>query len=617
MPATTRIDALLSRYERLRDAGETVSLSQLCAAEPELMGPLAERVAALEAGRNLLGDTLDTSSDPPAAGDGPRLIPGYEILRPLGEGGMGVVYLARQVALDRMVALKTLPAGGATAQAQARMRHEAATIAKLSHPNVVQVYDVGTAGGRTYFALELMPGGSLAERLRGGPFAPRAAAELVRRLCAALDATHRVGVVHCDLKPANILLAADGTPKVADFGLARRYDDANRQTRTGTVRGTPSYMAPEQARGQLGEFGPPVDVYALGGVLYELLTGRPPFLAATLLETMLQVESRDPVPPRQLNPGVPADLETVCLKCLEKSPARRYATAAELGDDLSRFLDGRPVLARRAGWGERAWRWCRRYPSRAALVAVCGLSLTGAAGGGVWVNRRLDAWLTRTELARDAAQGALVSQAADRLDGELRELAAIPHLIAAGVESGEAVRPEWLTRLVANDERVHGLCVALEPDAGAEFALLVQRWTDGVRARRLDREPGTPYRQRSWYAFGRDAGRGWTEPYHGTDDRRTLMVSHVVPIRKGGRFAGVVVLDLALHSLQSVQNTLRDLIPDTDDSCRLLTRDGRILYESDEPSARRPRVERGATVGSTGWRLVVSLPDPARGGAGR
>jgi hypothetical protein len=543
-------------------------------------------------------ETTPAPPGPPRAARPVFDVPGYEILCQLGEGGMGVVYLARQVALDRQVALKTLP-GGASAEADARMKQEAARLAKLSHPNVVQVYDVGEADGRAYFALELMPGGSLADRLRDGPFDPRAAAELVRHLTAGLDATHRVGLVHCDLKPANVLLAADGTPKLADFGLARRYDDADRQTRTGTVRGTPSYMAPEQAAGKVGEFGPGVDVYALGGVLYELLTGRPPFLAASVLETLKQVQSRDPVPPRRLNPGVPADLETVCLKCLEKEPAKRYPSAAALGDDLARFLDGRAVVARRAGPKERAWRWCKRHPSWAALAAVCALAAVAAVVGGVWVNRRLSAELQRTAAARDATQAALVNHAADRLDAELRELAAVPHLVAAAVEAGEVVRPEWLSQLVAADDRVFGVCVAL--DTG-DFALLAHQHADGVKVRRLDREGGPPYRTRDWYSR-----RGWTDPYHGTDERRTLMVSRVVPIQKDGRFAGVVVLDLAVSSVRSVQTALRDLIPGVDDSCRLVTADGRVLFESDGFAADRPAVEHTAAVASTGWWLVARV----------
>jgi len=606
-----RINALLSRYEELRDAGQPISPSTLCAAEPELLAVVTDRIAALDAGRRLLNQlsTLSGSSTPTS--DRPQhfpTVPGYEILRLLGEGGMGVVYVARHVALDRLVALKTIPAGGATASAQARMRHEAAILAKLSHPNVVQVYEVGEANGQTYFSLELMLGGALDEQLLTGPMAPRAAAELIHKLAAALDATHRVGILHCDLKPANVLLAADGTPKVADFGLARQYQDDNRLTRTGTVRGTPSYMAPEQADGLIGEFGPPVDVYALGGILYELLTGRPPFLAATLLDTLAQVRSQEPVPPSRFNPVVPRDLETICLKCLSKSPARRYPTAAALGDDIQRFLEGRPVLARRAAVPERVWRWCVRHPARAALIFVCVLSGVAAITGGIWVNWRLDQELTRVEHARDAAEVALVNQAAERLDAELRERAAVPHLIATAIESGETAHSEWLKQLLVNDDRIHGLCVALEPEAGVGFALLAQRWSDGVKLRHLDQEAeGRDYWNRDWYSFGRKGERGWTELYVGTDDRRTPMVSHVVPIRKDGKFRGVVVLDLAVHSLRSVQDTLRDLIPGVDDSCRILTRDDRILLESES----RPidsAIERRATIHSTGWQLIVTLP---------
>jgi len=613
MTAQNRIDALLSQYEQLRDEGRPVSPSTLCEDDPELLGPITDRIAALDAGRRLLNKLSTLSGNGPTTSGNSQPFPtvaGYEILQLLGEGGMGVVYVARQLALDRLVALKTIPAGGATASAQVRMRLEAATIAKLSHPNVVQVYEVGEANGQTFFSLELMLGGALDARLVAGPLAPIAAAKLLVQLAAAMEATHRVGIIHCDLKPANVLLTADGTPKVADFGLARQFQDENRLTRTGTVRGTPSYMAPEQADGLLGEFGPPVDVYALGGILYELLTGRPPFLAATLLDTLAQVRSQEPVPPSRLNPSVPRDLETVCLKCLSKPPTRRYPTAAALGDDLQRFLEGRPILARRTGIPERIWRWCVRHPTRAALVCVCLVSGAAAVSGGVWMNWRLDRELTQVEHARDAAEKALVSQAAERLDGELRELASVPHLVALAIESGDAVRPEWLAQLMANDDRIHGICVALEPEAEVKFALLVQRWSDGVKLRRLDQEANGPvYWQRDWYTHGRENGRSWTDSYIGTDDRRTLMVSHVVPIRKAGRFRGVVVLDLAVHSLRSVENTLHDLIPGVDDTARLLTKDGHTLLEADgaPPAPPHPAIERTATIPSTGWRLVVSV----------
>jgi serine/threonine-protein kinase len=266
---------------------------------------------------------------------------------------MGVVYQARQVSLNRVVALKMVLAGGhAGEQELARFRVEAEAVARLQHPNIVQVFEVGRAEGCPFFSLEFCPGGSLADRLGGTALPPEEAARLVRALAGAMHAAHRAGVVHRDLKPANVLLAADGTPKISDFGLAKRLDDAAGRTQTGSVLGTPSYMAPEQAEGRK-DVGPAADIYALGAILYELLTGRPPFRAATPLDTVFQVVADEPAPPRQRNPGVPRDLEAVCLKCLSKDPRRRYADAADLAADLGRFLDGEPVAAGQSGLLDR------------------------------------------------------------------------------------------------------------------------------------------------------------------------------------------------------------------------------------------------------------------------
>jgi eukaryotic-like serine/threonine-protein kinase len=279
-------------------------------------------------------------------------IAGYEILGELGRGGMGVVYKARHRTLNRVVALKMILAGGHAGEHElARFRSEAQAVARLQHPNIVQIYEVGDAG-QPYFSLEFCEGGSLAQKLTGSPLPPMRAAELVELLARAMDTAHRAGVVHRDLKPANILLTVDGTPKVTDFGLAKRLD-AGGNTASGTVMGTPSYMAPEQAGGKGKTVGPAADVYALGAILYELLTGRPPFRAATPLETILQVVTDDPAPPRQLNAGVPRDLEAICLKCLQKDPARRYSSAAELVGDLTRFHSGEPVVAQQSGLLDR------------------------------------------------------------------------------------------------------------------------------------------------------------------------------------------------------------------------------------------------------------------------
>jgi serine/threonine-protein kinase len=311
-------------------------------------------------------------------------VPGYEVEAVLGHGGMGVVYLARHLRLGRLVALKMALAGSSVGpNERERFRREAEAVAALRHPNVVQVYDIGDADGRPYFTMELMEGGSLARKLSGTPQPVQQAAALLATLAGAVQAAHEAGVVHRDLKPGNVLLTAEGTPRVADFGLARRLDADERLTLSGAIIGTPSYMAPEQARGDRGAVGPRTDVYALGAILYECLTGRPPFHAGTAAATLQQVVAHEPVAPRRLNPSVPRDLETVCLKCLHKQPERRYASAAALADDLRRFREGLPIQARPVGWGERFWRWGRHKPAAAALVAGSVLVALALIGGGV------------------------------------------------------------------------------------------------------------------------------------------------------------------------------------------------------------------------------------------
>ncbi len=315
-------------------------------------------------------------------------VAGFEILEEIGRGGMGVVYRARHVRLNRIVALKMILAGGhASAAELQRFRVEAEAIAQLQHPNVVQIYSVGEQGGRPFFALEYVDGGSLGQKVAGRKLKAHKAAALVEQLARGIHAAHEEGIVHRDLKPANVLLAADGTPKIVDFGLAKKLDAGHGKTQTGAVLGTPSYMAPEQAGGKK-EIGPAVDIYALGAVLYELLTGQPPFRGANSLETVLQVMAKEVTPPRQLQATVPRDLETICLKCLRKEPRERYATAEALADDLRRFLDGEPIRARPLGPLGRAFRWARRRP--ATVAAIVGMVAALAVVG----------WLFRADLSR-------------------------------------------------------------------------------------------------------------------------------------------------------------------------------------------------------------------------
>jgi serine/threonine-protein kinase len=323
------------------------------------------------------GDESETLAGPeedgPGAGPGELpAIPGFDVQGILGRGGMGVVYRACQVELNRPVALKMVTAGAlATPSILARFRVEAEAVARARHPNIVQIHDVGQHAGAPFLVLELAEGGSLAHRIAGTPQPARWADELVETLARAIHAAHGQGVIHRDLTPANILLTADGTPKVTDFGLAKLLvSGSDLRTQTGELLGTPSYMAPEQAAGRHREIGPATDVYALGAILYELLTGRPPFKAESALETLHQVMSDDPVPPTRLRPKLPRDPETIALKCLHKEPQQRYATAGELADDLRRHLDGHSILARPVGPTERLRRWCLRNRAVAALGAL-------------------------------------------------------------------------------------------------------------------------------------------------------------------------------------------------------------------------------------------------------
>jgi eukaryotic-like serine/threonine-protein kinase len=399
--------------EEMLDSGKTPE--EICRTRPDLLAQVRLRwkeICRVDAEIRALFDLKSDLSiaEPPSAAL-PQ-IPGYEVEAVLGRGGMGVVFKARHCALDRTVAIKMLLAGSfAGPQALARFRREAEALAGLGHPNIVQVYDAGDIEGRPYFAMEFLEGGSLAQQLSAAPQHPRRAADLVATLTVAVQFAHRRGIVHRDLKPANILVSADGTPKIADFGVALWVGGETRFTISGARVGTPSYMAPEQALGKASAIGPAVDVYALGAVLYELLTGRPPFVGETAVDTERQVIADDPIPPSRLNAKVALDLETVCLKCLHKSPDRRYATAEELSDDLHRFLEGKAVVARPVGPIERAAKWAVRRPALATFLVAAALSLGAAVGLGVWLQQQ--AGLRRVEQtaraarARDAIETAL------------------------------------------------------------------------------------------------------------------------------------------------------------------------------------------------------------------
>ncbi len=399
--------------DELCDSGCTPE--QVCAACPELLPEVHRRwlqMCAVKADLDALFPTPGLGAGPAAdtsvpwhTGDELPQIPGYEVEAFLGRGGMGLVYKARHLRLNRKVAVKMLISGAyAGPHERARFQREAEAAASLHHANIVQVHDVGDHQGWPYFTMELLEGGSLSQALAGTPQPARQAAELLATLAEAMHVAHRAGIVHRDLKPANILLTTEGTPKVADFGLARHFDGEPAFTLSGTRMGTPSYMAPEQVIGKAGTIGPAADIYALGALLYELLTGRPPFRGETASETERQILNLEPVSPARLNPKVPRDLETICLKCLSKEPQRRYSNAAALSDDLRRFGEGRPIQARPVGPAERFWRWGRRKPTTAGLLAALLALFILTVGGGLWLERQQ---AERQGRARQALESAL------------------------------------------------------------------------------------------------------------------------------------------------------------------------------------------------------------------
>ncbi|HEV3235861.1 MAG TPA: serine/threonine-protein kinase [Gemmataceae bacterium] len=362
----------------------------------------------------------------------PRRFGNYELLEVLARGGMGVVYKARQISPPRLVALKMILAGRLAAPgALERFRMETRASARLDHPGIVPIFEADEIDGQPFFSMGLVTGGSLQDRLAEGPLPPRVAARIVQQVAEAVHYAHQQGIIHRDLKPHNVLLqplATEGTgsadkeltpshpslpgaeafpyrPKVSDFGLARMSEEASGLTATGEILGTPQYMPPEQASGNFRNLGPSSDVYSLGGVLYCLLTGRPPFQSASPHQTMRQVIEEEPVSPRQLNPGLPRDLETICLKCLEKSPKKRYSSAEALADDLRRYQLGQPIVARPTNWAEMAVKWARREPWQAA---ACGFAVAGVlvlVGGFLWVStKNQEVRDTNTQLASKNAE---------------------------------------------------------------------------------------------------------------------------------------------------------------------------------------------------------------------
>jgi len=426
-----QIDEIADRYEAAWKSGGQPNIADfLPFVAPEVRSRLLGELIALEQAyrtrrglgqvatdyRLLFPDLLDDANAdkraaaPDASKNPLPQIDDYEILEELGNGGMGAVYKARQRRPDRLVAIKVLRGGiSANSREAKRLLAEAEAVARLQHPNIVQIYEVGQRDGFPFFSMELAEGGTLSSRVGGQPQPPVVIATIVETIARAVHYSHQRGVIHRDLKPANVLLTREGAPKITDFGLAKQLEALQGQTQSGAILGTPAYMAPEQAGGKTSDLTTSVDTYALGVILYEMLTGAPPFKGATPLDTLEQVRMCEPVMPSRLTPRVPADLETICLKAMSKEPARRYTSAEALADDLGRFRRGEPIKARPLGPLVRSWRWCRRKPAWSALIVTAALLVLAVVAGAVSValmksareqDRRREAIVQRLQLLR-------------------------------------------------------------------------------------------------------------------------------------------------------------------------------------------------------------------------
>ena len=534
------------------------------------------------------------------------VIEGYEIDGVLGQGGMGIVYGATQIALGRRVAIKMVLSAQLLADDRERFAAEAEAVAQLQHPNIVQIYEIGSVQGRPFLTLEYVPGGNLEQRFGGKPLAWREAAQLTATLARAVGVAHRHGIVHRDLKPANVLLSADGTPKITDFGIAKRLNAAS-HTQTGKIMGTPCYMSPEQALGGK-QVGPSTDIYALGAILYDLLTGRPPFEGETTFDTMMKALHNEPLSPRALSPGLPRDLEVISLKCLEKSPERRYATALDLAEDLERLLRHEPVHARPISRFERAWRWARRNPATATSLSMSVLALLGLLASGAWFTRQLQKELQATELAHKQATEArnvlrrrLIRSTAEGIDADLRQLAGVPRVLADALEQRSDWTPPqleaWLRAELAREPHIFGMAIAFEPHAFRsdipDFALYVYRSPGGVIAKQLLPPEYTPiYRAWPWY---RDAlnGVAWSEPYVDEGGGDIPMVTFSTPFKRKGHAAGVVTADLSLEYFSALERAMRTSQLGGNAYAYVVTAQGTVLRH---PKSKRSFPEPGSRV---------------------
>ncbi|WP_397569703.1 protein kinase [Schlesneria sp. T3-172] len=464
--------------EEILDSDRTPE--EVCVELPDLLGEVKARlrkVRAFEAELDSLfpSTAIEESTSPVNLGEtGLPRIPGYEVQAVLGAGGMGVVYKAVHLQLNRVVALKMLLSGQyASRQEHARFLREAEAVARLKHQNIVQIYDIGDVDGRPYFTMEYIEGGNLSEKIARSPRPVTESAQMIATLANAVHAAHQSEIIHRDIKPANVLLNRDGTPKINDFGLARRLNTDDGLTHTGARMGTPSYMAPEQMTGDPTAVGPAIDIFALGAILYEMLTGEPPFKGTTLSDTERRLTSVDPDPPSRRNAKVPRDLETICLKCLEKDPIRRFATAGELAEDLARFLRHEPIRARPVSRIERCARWIRRNPLPTTL-AVTGILLIGL----IIIDSLQNGALVASRLAEKSRLTARLESGVQLIqEGRLAEARAILEKLGDG-GSGD------LRQRI--DQAVSDLSLVENLDSAGTKRSMVLKETDGDRVNRLN-----------------------------------------------------------------------------------------------------------------------------------
>jgi serine/threonine protein kinase len=508
-----------------------------------------------------------------ANNEGTITVPGYQILGELGRGGMGVVYQARHLALQRLVALKMVLTGQHSGKTElTRFHTEAEAIARLQHPNIIQIYEVGEHENIPFFSLEFCPGGSLDRKLGGTPLLPEQAAGLVRTLAEAIHAAHQAGIVHRDLKPANVLLAADGAPKITDFGLARKLDGNpdGGPTQTGTILGTPGYMAPEQASGQCRELGPAADIYALGAILYECLTGRPPFQAATPLETILLVARTEPVPPSQLQPRTSRELETICLKCLQKDPARRYPTALALAEDLGRFLRGEPIQARPIGPLTHLARWCRRNPLVAGLLTLIVLVLVVSLLNARFSQASLQGLARRNQVLLAES---LARRLDERLHSDAQAVAILSRL--AEVRGLLAAPPGERAALLPPTREALGSILRSNPDFSSAFVL------DANGTALASTNPAHPGRNYAFRDYFQEASRG--QPFRskiliGTSTGQAGMYYSAPVFDRSEKVLGVVVIKLEALTVWRIVDSLE---AGNSGSAFLVDEDGILIAHSD------------------------------------